>query len=42
VPGPEVVANCNATNAEVLSSLRRNLSGGARTVTVSLVAQGTM
>jgi hypothetical protein len=42
VPGPELVANYVAANDEVASSLGRNLSGGARNITVNLIAPGTM
>jgi hypothetical protein len=37
LPGPEIAANYTASNAEVRSSLGRNLAGGARNVTVNLI-----
>ncbi len=42
LPGPQLAANYTAPNAEVAPSLGRNLAGGARNVTVNLVAPGTM
>jgi hypothetical protein len=42
VPGPPILANYVAATAEVAPSLGRNLAGGARNVTVNLVAPGTM
>jgi hypothetical protein len=41
-PGPERAANYTAATAEVSRSLGRNLSGGARNVTVNLVEPGTL
>jgi hypothetical protein len=41
-PGPQVLANYLATNADVLPTLGRPLSGGAPNVTVNLVPPGTM
>lgn len=42
LPGPEIVGNYVAANAEVAPSLGRNLAGGARNVTVNLVEPRTM
>jgi len=42
VPGPQVVANYLAPSADVQKTLGRPLSGGAPTVTVNLIAPGTM
>jgi hypothetical protein len=42
LPGPEISANYVASNAEVVPSLGRNLSGGARNVTVNLVEPRSM
>jgi hypothetical protein len=41
-PGPQILANYLATNANVLPSLGRPLSGSAPNVTVNLVAPGSM
>jgi hypothetical protein len=42
-PGPQITASYSATNAEVRTSLGRNLSSGANgTVLVDLIAPGTM
>ncbi|MEP7305255.1 MAG: carboxypeptidase regulatory-like domain-containing protein [Acidobacteriota bacterium] len=41
-PGPAIAANYLATNADVLATLGRPLSGGAANVTVNLVAPGTL
>ena len=38
---PEIAANFQATNADVLPSLGRNLAGAARNVTVNLIAPGS-
>jgi hypothetical protein len=42
LPGPELVANYAATNAEVRPSLGRDLAGGARNLTVNLVEPRTL
>jgi hypothetical protein len=41
-PGLQILADYNATNAEVAPTLGRNLAGGARNISVSLVEPGTM
>ena len=41
-PGPMLAANYAVPNAAVVSSLGRSLSGGASSVTVNVVAPGTM
>jgi len=41
-PGPMLTANYAASNAAVVSSLGRSLSGNASTATVNLVAPGTL
>ena len=42
VPGPNIQANFNATNAVVMPSLGRPLSGGTANVTVNLVEPGVV
>jgi hypothetical protein len=42
LPGPEILADFVALNAEVRPSLGRDLAGGARNVTVSIVEPGTL
>ncbi len=42
VPGTSYIATYNATTAEILPSLGRNLSGGTRTVAVPLVMPQTL
>jgi len=42
IPGPQIAANFNASNASVQSSLGRPLSGGAVNVTANLIAPGTL
>jgi hypothetical protein len=41
VPGPDIQATYVATNAEIVPSLGRNLSGGARNVTIHLIQPGS-
>jgi hypothetical protein len=42
LPGPQILANYTATNAEVAPSLGRSFSGGASNVVVNIVAPGSM
>jgi hypothetical protein len=43
LPGPQILANYVATNAQIVPSLGRNLSAGANgTATVPLIAPGTL
>jgi hypothetical protein len=42
LPGPSLLANYVASNAEAARSLGRNLAGGARTVTVSILEPGRL
>jgi hypothetical protein len=42
LPGPEVLANLVVPTADVRPSLGRDLAGGARNVTVSIVEPGTL
>jgi hypothetical protein len=43
IPGPQIIANYTATNAQVKASLGRDLSSGANgTVTVPLIRPGTL
>lgn len=41
-PGPQIAADFAATNADVRPSLGRDLAGGERSITVNLVAPGTL
>src|SRR5262249_30806508 len=43
IPGPQILANYTATNAQVRGSLGRDLSSGSNgTVSIPLIAPGTM